>query len=590
MGYRTHVTGEIGLKNGGEEVVVAGWAGSVRDHGGLIFVDVRDHTGLAQCVFDPGAHAEPAARAKKISSEDVVRITGKVRSRPVGTENAAIASGAVEIEATALEVINECAPLPFALEEKLDTSEETRLKYRYLDLRRPGGAKGLKMRHDINQAIRNLLGSRGFLEVETPILWKSTPEGARDYIVPSRVHPGKFFALPQSPQLLKQTLMVSGVNRYYQIARCFRDEDLRADRQPEFTQIDVEMSFPTEDEVLALAEDMVEEVFRAAGQKMPRPVQRLTYAEAMARYGSDKPDLRCEMVIGDATEALAQCGAELIKKAVEGGARVKVIALPAGVQDLSRSQLDELDVWARTAGAAGLSWWKVGGTQASPLMKRLSDAEKNGIAVAAGASAGQWVFLGFDPSPKVEEFMGELRMKMARQFNLLKSGWSVVWVREFPALHYSVEEKRWDAAHNPFSAVYEEDVPLLDTDPGRVRAHQYDLAINGTEVLGGSLRIHDSARQHKMLKLMGMSDEIIEDQFGFLLRALAHGAPPHGGFAGGIDRLVMLLGGFQSIRDTIAFPKTQRAICPLSNAPSSVTAAQLRELRLKVVEEKQGPQ
>jgi len=571
-------------------VAVAGWAASVRDHGGLIFVDVRDHTGVTQCVFDPSSHAEPASRAKKLSSEDVVLVSGKVRRRPAGTENSAIASGAVEVEASGLEVINECAPLPFSLDEKLETSEETRLKYRYLDLRRPGGAKGLRLRHEMNRAIRNLLETRGFLEVETPILWKSTPEGARDYVVPSRVHPGKFFALPQSPQLLKQTLMVSGVNRYYQIARCFRDEDLRADRQPEFTQIDIEMSFVSEEEVLALAEEMVAEVFRAAGQEMPRPVQRLTYAEAMSKYGSDKPDLRCDMAIGDATSVLAQCGADLIKKAVEGGARVKVIALPASVADLSRSQLDELDVWARTAEAAGLSWMKAGGTQASPLVKRLSDAEKAGVATAAGASPGQWVFMGFDPSPKVEEFMGELRMKLAKQFDLLKSPWSVVWVREFPALHYNGEEKRWEAAHNPFSAIYEEDVPFLDTDPGRVRAHQYDLAINGTEVLGGSLRIHNAARQHKMLKLMGMSDEIIEDQFGFLLRALGHGAPPHGGFAGGIDRLVMLLGGFQSIRDTIAFPKTQRAICPLSNAPGSVTAGQLRELRLRVIEEKQGPQ
>ena len=444
------------------------------------------------------------------------------------------------------------------------------------------------MRHDMNRAIRSLLGDHGFLEVETPILWKSTPEGARDYIVPSRVHPGKFFALPQSPQLLKQTLMVSGVNRYYQIARCFRDEDLRADRQPEFTQIDVEMSFVTEEEVLSLAEEMIAEVFKAAGQQMPRPVHRLTYAEAMSKYGSDKPDLRCDMVIGDASEVLAQCGEELIKKAIEGGAKVKVIALSPAVADLSRSQLDELDVWSRTAGAAGISWMKVGGTQASPLMKRLSESEKASVATVAGASARQWVFMGFDPSPKIEEFMGELRMKLARQFNLLKDAWSVVWVREFPALHYNPEEKRWEAAHNPFSAIYEEDVPFLETDPGRVRAHQYDLAINGTEVLGGSLRIHNSARQFKMLKLMGMSDEIIEEQFGFLLRALAHGAPPHGCFAGGMDRLIMLLGGFQSIRDTIAFPKTQRAICPLSNAPSSVTPFQLRELRLKVVEEKQG--
>jgi len=586
MAYRTHDAGTIGEKEEGKTVALAGWASSIRDHGGLLFVDVRDSTGLAQVVFDPQSAGDTASRAKKLSTEDVIKVTGTVRRRPAGTENPHIPSGAVEVRADSLDVLNECSPLPFPLDENPDASEEVRLRYRYLDLRRPGGARGIRLRHDINRALREFLGDRGFLEVETPILWKSTPEGARDYVVPSRVHPGRFFALPQSPQLLKQTLMVSGVPRYYQIARCFRDEDLRADRQPEFTQIDVEMSFVTEEEVLGLAEDMMAEVFKAAGVELPRPVPRFTCAEAMSKYGSDKPDLRIDMVMGDATAALAKCGADLLRKAVEGGAKVKVLALPAGAAELSRSQLDELDAWARTQGAAGLSWLKAGGTQASPLVKRLTDGEKAAIASAAGAGQGQWVFMGFDPSPKVEEFMGTLRLKLGEQFKLVKGGWSVAWVREFPALHYNAEEKRWEAAHNPFSALYAEDLPLLDTDPGAVRAHQYDLAVNGTEVLGGSLRIHDSGLQKRMLKLMGMSDETIEEQFGFLLRALAHGAPPHGGFAGGLDRLVMLLGGFPSIRDTIAFPKTARSACLLSGAPGPLTPTQLKELRLRLVEEK----
>ncbi len=586
-GYRTHFAGRLDPKEEGKVVTLAGWASAVRDHGGLMFVDLRDATGEAQVVFDPQAAAAEHARAKKLSAEDVIRISGTVRRRPEGTENPALASGAIEVRASMLEVLNECAPLPFSLEEKTEASEEVRLRYRYLDLRRPGGLRGLKLRHDVTLAIRNFMSGRGFMEVETPLLWKSTPEGARDYLVPSRLHPGHFFALPQSPQLIKQTLMVGGADRYFQVARCFRDEDLRADRQPEFTQVDVEMSFPTEDELMILAEDMLEAAFATAGQAFPRPVRRIRFEEAMAKYGTDKPDLRVGMEIGDATGGFSGTAVELIRKAAAEGAKVKALALPAKAGGLSRSVLEGLDAWSRTAGASGLTWFQAGGTSASPLVKRMAEPEKQALVRAAQAKDGDWVFAAFDRSPAVEEFMGVLRLHLARTFNLVGSGWAVAWVHDFPLFTWNRDEKRWDSTHLPFAAPVAEDIPLLDSAEGfmNARSHTYDCVINGMEILGGSIRIHDPALQRKVFRDIGLADDVVEERFGFLIQALGHGAPPHGGWACGLDRLIMVLGGYASIRDVIAFPKTARASCPLSGAPGAVSAAQLKELHLKVAEE-----
>ncbi len=583
--YRSHGAGQISVPDVGSQVTLAGWACAVRDHGGVIFVDLRDATGLAQMVFDPHDAPQPCARAKRLSVEDVVQITGTVTKRPAGTENPTLASGAVEVRASALTILNETAPLPFPLEEKIEASEETRLKYRYLDLRRPGGTRGLKIRHHAMQACRRYLSEQGFLEVETPQLWKSTPEGARDYLVPSRVHPGRFFALPQSPQLIKQTLMVAGIDRYFQIARCFRDEDLRADRQPEFSQIDVEMSFVTEEDVFTVVEDMMDRIFQSAGQVFPRPVPQLNFKDAILQYGTDKPDVRFDMKIADVTDVVKGCAVDLIRKAVERGEKVKTVALPAPAGEVTRSHLDELDAFAKSAGMPGLSWYQAGGSQASPLMKRLTEEERAAVSQEAGAAAGRWVFVSFDSSPRVEEFMGALRLHLGMRYKLIREGFSVLWVHEFPLFTWDEDRRGLVSTHHMFTAPYEEDLHLLDTHPGQARAHTYDLIINGVEILSGSLRIHRPEIQKKVFAISGYKPDVAEERFGFLLKALGHGAPPHGGFAVGLDRLVQLLGGFDSIRDTIAFPKTQRALCPLSGAPGSVDKAQLQELHLTMIEE-----
>ncbi len=578
--YRTHRAGEIGEAEIGKIVKLAGWAAAVRDHGGLIFVDLRDASGVAQVVFDPKAAPEAQALAKGLSAEDVLSISGEVGRRPTGTENPAMPSGKVEVRARSLEVLNESDPLPFPLEEKTEASEEVRLKYRHLDLRRPGGRKGLDLRHAIMHAARNFLSDRGFMEIETPILWKPTPEGAREFVVPSRMSAGKFYVLPQSPQLVKQTLMVAGVEKYFQIARCFRDEDLRADRQPEFTQIDIEMSFVTEDDVMGLTEELTGAIFQAAGATMPSPVPRLKYREAMEKYGTDKPDLRFKLEIADVGERIKTCGSDVIRKALEKGERAKALALP--VRELPRSQLDELDAFAKESGAKGLSWFQAGEANASPLMKRLSDQERDGVARDCGAERGQWVFVALGPSPQVEELMGALRLKLAHRHGMVGKGFSVLWVGEFPLFVRSPEAQGLEPSHHPFTRPYDEDLDLLDKHPDRARCYHYDFVINGTEIWSGSLRIHKPELQRRIFKIIGMAEKTVEERFGFLMRAFSHGAPPHGGIACGLDRLTMLLGGFDSIRETIAFPKTQRGVCLLSEAPGPVDEAQLKELHVRV--------
>jgi len=543
------------------EVRLCGWVQRRRDHGGVIFIDLRDRSGLVQVVFDPDREQQFAV-AESVRSEYVLQVVGRVRLRPEGTVNPDLPTGEIELLGLKITVLNSAEPLPFPIEDP-DTGEALRLRYRYLDLRSDRMQRNLRLRHQVIRALRGYLDDRDFVELETPVLTRSTPEGARDYLVPSRVHPGQFFALPQSPQLFKQLLMVSGFERYYQIARCFRDEDLRADRQPEFTQLDIEMSFVDEGDVMETMEEMVRSVFESVlSITLPEPLPTLTYAEAIKRFGTDRPDLRIPLELVDIADLMAEVEFKVFAgPATTPGSRVAVLRVPGGAA-LSRQQIDSYTEFVKQFGAGGLAYIKV--------MQR------------SGAEDGDLLFFGADRARVVNDALGGLRIRLGHDLDLVAQGWRPLWVVEFPLLEEDSEAGRWVALHHPFTAPHPEDVPLLDSDRGVVRSRAYDLVLNGTEIGGGSIRIHQSAIQQKVFEALGLDEAQAKAQFGFLLDALRYGAPPHGGIAFGIDRIVSMAAGEESIRDVIAFPKTQKASCLLTDAPGEVDAEQMRELGLRL--------
>jgi aspartyl-tRNA synthetase len=587
---RSHYCGELNSSHVGSEVVLCGWAHRRRDHGGVIFIDLRDREGLVQVVLDPD-RPEVFARAEQVRGEYVLRVTGRVRPRPEGTVNPDLPTGEIEVLGTDLEVLNVSETPPIQLDSHVaDASEEVRLRYRYVDLRRPEMQERLRYRSRVTQALRSFLDQSGFLDIETPILTKSTPEGARDYLVPSRTHPGEFFALPQSPQLFKQLLMMAGMDRYYQIARCFRDEDLRADRQPEFTQLDIEVSFMTEDELMGLMEAMIRSLFRdVAGVDLPDPFPRLTYAEAMRRFGSDRPDLRVPLELVDVADLMAGVDFKVFAgPAADPKGRVVALRLPRGGA-LSRKEIDDYTKFVGIYGAKGLAYIKVNewgskgreGLQ-SPILKFLPDATVDGILDRTAAEDGDLIFFGADKATVVNESLGALRVRLGQDLGLMEPTWRPLWVVDFPMFEHDPASGRWVALHHPFTAPKEDQLDLLETDPGACLSRAYDMVLNGTEIGGGSIRIHREPVQRRVFKLLNISDSQAEDRFGFLLKALKLGAPPHGGIAFGLDRLVMLMTGAGSIRDVMAFPKTQTAACLLTDAPSPVDEAQLNELALRI--------
>ena len=573
----------------GKEVVVSGWVHSRRDHGGVIFIDLRDREGLVQIVFQP-EKKEIFIQAERLRSEYVLCVKGLVRNRPEGTINQNMYTGKVEIVVSALEIINTSPVLPLEVNDYKETSEEIRLKYRYLDLRRPSFQKNFIIRHKISQTIREYLNKEGFLEIETPFLTKSTPEGARDFLVPARLSQGCFYALPQSPQIFKQILMVAGFDKYYQIARCFRDEDLRADRQLEFTQVDMEMSFIDEQDIMTIVENMLSKIFKEVLKKeITTPFLRMSYDEAMLRFGSDKPDTRFKMEIKDFTKELANCGFGVFKNVIEKGNVVRGLCITGGAK-FSRSEIDGLTKFVSEFGAKGLAWMKITATGAeSNIVKFFTRDEINTIINKFEAKDGDLVVFLADEVEIVAQGLGALRLKMGKQLNLIdKNKFNFLWVVDFPLFTWDKEEERWVANHHPFTAVNEEDIDkLTQENAGKAKARAYDVILNGVELGGGSIRIHKSDMQSKVFNLLNITEESAREKFGFLLDALTYGAPPHGGLAIGFDRLCALLVGEESIREVIAFPKTQKAICPLSNAPSEVSSKQLRELGIKINQKKQ---
>jgi aspartyl-tRNA synthetase len=579
---RTHVGGALRATDVGTAVTLAGWVHRRRDHGGLVFVDLRDREGLVQCVFDPEISGAAFALGEQIRPEWVIEVTGTVRMRPEGTANPNLPSGEVEVAVTGMSVLNTSETPPFEIDTAIETDETLRLRYRYIDMRRPEVLAALMLRDRVTQRFRKELEHRGFVEVETPILTKSTPEGARDFIVPSRMAPGRFYALPQSPQLFKQLLMVAGVERYYQIARCFRDEDLRADRQPEFTQVDIELSFVRADDVLALVEDVMHEVLKEAGVSLPVPLARMTYGEAMDRFGSDRPDTRFGMEIHCLRETFAGSGFKVFASALASGGVVKGINAK-GAGDWSRGRIDALNQVAVDAGAKGLAWaaFPSEGGIRSPIAKFFTEAEVARLREVLAVEPGDLVLLIADEHDRANEVLGVLRLHMADELALAREGFAALWVVDFPMFKYDDEEGRWNANHHPFTRPFDEHLDLIESDPGSVLSYAYDLVMNGLEIGGGTLRIHDAALQRRVLARLGLDPDQTEEQFGFLLEALGFGAPPHGGIALGLDRLVMLLAGRHSIRDVIAFPKTSSGACPLTGAPDEVAARQLRDVHLK---------
>ncbi|UOY94121.1 aspartate--tRNA ligase [Ectobacillus sp. JY-23] len=585
MAERTHYCGEVTLQEAGSTVQLKGWVQKRRDLGGLIFIDLRDRTGIVQVVFTPETSAEALKLAEGIRNEYVLHVEGTVVERAEGQINKNLATGYIEVQATDIRILNTAKTPPFTIADKTDVSEDVRLKYRYLDLRRPAMLETFKLRHKVTKAMRDFLDREQFIEVETPILTKSTPEGARDYLVPSRVHPGEFYALPQSPQIFKQLLMVGGFERYYQVARCFRDEDLRADRQPEFTQIDIETSFLTQEEIIEMMEKMMSGVMRdAKGLEIALPFPRMTYDEAMSRYGSDKPDTRFGMELTNLSEFAVDCGFKVFTSAVEAGGQVKAINAKGAADKYSRKDIDALTEFVKIYGAKGLAWLKVEADGLKgPIAKFFGEEDSATIIRLLEAEIGDFLLFVADKKSVVADSLGALRLKLGKELALIdESKYNFLWVTDWPLLEYDEEQGRYFAAHHPFTMPFREDLPLLDTDPSQVRAQAYDLVLNGYELGGGSLRIYERDVQEKMFRVLGFSQEEAQEQFGFLLEAFDYGTPPHGGIALGLDRLVMLLAGRTNLRDTIAFPKTASASCLLTDAPGEVAIAQLDELHLQL--------
>ncbi|AZR73086.1 aspartate--tRNA ligase [Anoxybacter fermentans] len=578
---RTHHCGDLRKDNVGEEVTIMGWVQRRRDLGGLIFIDLRDRSGLVQVVFNPEDNQEVFTKAEKLRSEYVVAIEGQVQERPQKNPN--LATGEIEVHAKYLRILDEAKTPPIYIQDDLDVNEDLRLKYRYLDLRRPVMQKNLILRHRVTMLVRKYLDRMGFLEIETPILTRSTPEGARDYLVPSRVHPGKFFALPQSPQIFKQILMASGLERYFQIARCFRDEDLRADRQPEFTQIDIEMSFVTQEDVMEMMEEMIIEVFSGVGLSVFHPFPRMTYDDAMNYYGSDKPDIRFDMKLVDISHLVKDVDFKVFANTVKNGGQVKGIRVE-GCANFSRKEIDELTKYVAIYGAKGLAWiaLKEDGIK-SPIAKFFKEEELDAIIKEMGGKTGDLLLFVADSPQVVAASLGALRLKLGKELGLIpEDKFQFVWITDFPLVEYDEEEGRYVSLHHPFTHPVEEDIPLLETDPLKVRAQAYDLVLNGVELGGGSIRIHNSELQRKVFKMLSLTEEEINDKFGFLLEAFQYGTPPHGGIAFGLDRMVMLMAGCDTIRDVIAFPKTASATDLMTNAPSDVSKEQLDELHINL--------
>ena len=581
MKQRTHMCGELRREHAGQEVTLYGWVHRRRDHGGVIFVDLRDYTGITQVVFSPEETPEAHESAGQLRNEFVICVQGSVRPRPEDTVNPDLPTGEVEVVGSTLTILSKAQTTPFRVEDDTDAGEDLRLKYRYLDLRRPTMQRNLRLRHRVCLAVRQYFDSVGFTEVETPVLIKSTPEGARDYLVPSRMYPGKLYALPQSPQLLKQLLMVAGTDRYFQIARCYRDEDLRADRQPEFTQIDVEMSFADEDSVIDVSEGMIAAIYRELGREIELPFKRLSYKEAMDRFGIDKPDIRFGMELVDVTDIASESQFRVFREVVEDGGIVKGICAP-GYASASRKEMDELTEFAGIYGAKGLAWFKV--TEkgiSSPIKKFFSEGELEQLGTRLSASVGDTLLFVADVPRVVADALANLRLKLGGKLGLIPQNEDAfVWVLDFPL--FEQENGTLSPQHHPFTSPRDDDLELLETDAAKVRAMAYDLVLNGNEIGGGSVRIHDPSLQQRIFKVLGIGEQEARDRFGFLLEAFGYGAPPHAGIAFGLDRIVMLLAGEDTIRDVIAFPKTQKGACLLTGAPSAVDPKQLRELGIKV--------